>query len=48
MTQQELAEAAHMSVSQLQRIEYGERQVENLTEKTALARALGVVVSELE
>lgn len=50
MTQQELAEAAHMSISQLQRIEYGERQVENLTLKTALAlaRALGVEVSELE
>jgi len=50
MTQQELAEAAHMSISQLQRIEYGERQVENLTLKTALAlaKALGVEVSELE
>ena len=50
MTQQELAAAAHMSVSQLQRIEYGERQVENLSLKTALAlaRALGVEVSELK
>lgn len=50
MTQQELATAAHMSVSQLQRIEYGERQVENLSLKTALAlaKALGVEVSELK
>ena len=35
MTQQELATAAHMSLSQLQRIEYGERQVENLSLKTS-------------
>lgn len=50
MTQQELATAAHMSVSQLQRIEYGERKVENLSLKTALtlAKALGVEVSELK
>ena len=50
MTQQELADEAHMTVSQLQRLEYGERKVENLSLKTALAlaRALGVEVSELE
>ena len=50
MTQQELATTAHMSVSQLQRIEYGERKVENLSLKTALAlaKALGVEVSELK
>lgn len=49
LTQQELAEMAHMTVSQLQRIEYGERKVENLTLKTAiaLANALGVEVEEL-
>ena len=50
MTQQELADEAHMTVSQLQRLESGERKVENLSLKTALAlaRALGVEVSELE
>ena len=50
MTQQELADEAHMTVSQLQRLEYGERKVENLSLKTALAlaEALGVEVSELE
>ena len=50
MTQQELADGAHMAVSQLQRLEYGERKVENLSLKTALAlaEALGVEVSELE
>ena len=50
MTQQELADEAHMTVSQLQRLEYGERKVENLSLKTALAlaRALRVEVSELE
>ena len=50
MTQQELADEAHMTVSQLQRLEYGERKVENLSLKTALAlaKALGVEVSELE
>ena len=50
LTQQELADEAHMTVSQLQRLEYGERKVENLSLKTALAlaRALGVEVSELE
>lgn len=44
MTQQELAERAHMSISQLQRLEYGERKVENLSLKSALAlaKALGV------
>lgn len=50
MTQQELADEAHMTVSQLQRLEYGERKVENLSLKTALAlaKALRVEVSELE
>lgn len=50
MTQSELAERAHMTISQLQRIEYGERKVENLSLKTAitLARALGVRVEEME
>ena len=39
-----------MSVSALQRIEYGERKVENLSLKTALALAdaLGVDVEELD
>ncbi|MDO4977345.1 MAG: helix-turn-helix transcriptional regulator [Eubacteriales bacterium] len=50
MTQQELAERANMTVSQLQRIEYGERKVENLSLKTAIALAtpLGVSVEEME
>ena len=49
-TQKELAEAAGMTISQLQRLEYGQRKVENLTLKTALslADALGVDVSQLE
>ena len=49
LTQQELADKAHMTVSQLQRIEYGERKTENLSLKTALAlaKALGVEVEEL-
>lgn len=49
LTQQELAARAHMTVAQLQRIEYGERKVENLSLKTALAlaKALGVDVEEL-
>ena len=49
LTQQELANKAHMSISQLQRIEYGERKIENLTLKTAisLAKALGIDVDEL-
>ncbi len=49
LTQQELADRAHMTVSQLQRIEYGERKIENLSLKTAkaLAKALGVEVEEL-
>lgn len=49
LTQQELADEAHMTLSQLQRIEYGERKVENMTLKTALAlaKALGVEVEEL-
>ena len=50
MTQQQLAKRAHMSISQLQRWEYGERKVENLTLKSALAlaKALGVEVEELK
>lgn len=50
MTQQELADRAHMSISQLQRLEYGERKVENLSLKSALSlsKALGVGVEELE
>lgn len=50
MTQQELADRAHMTVSQLQRIEYGERKIENLSLKTAiaLAKALGVKADELD
>jgi DNA-binding XRE family transcriptional regulator len=50
ITQQELADCAHMSISQLQRLEYGERKVENLSLKSALAlaNALGVAVEELE
>jgi transcriptional regulator with XRE-family HTH domain len=50
MTQQELADQAHMSISQLQRLEYGERKIENLSLKTAisLANALGVSVEELK
>ena len=49
MTQKELADRAGMTLSQLQRIEYGERKVENLSLKTAiaLAKALGVRVEEL-
>jgi DNA-binding transcriptional regulator YiaG len=49
MTQKELAGRAHMSLSQLQRLEYGERKVENLSLKSALAlaNALGVGVEEL-
>lgn len=49
LTQQELADKAHMTVSQLQRIEYGERKTENLSLKTAiaLAKALGVEVEGL-
>ena len=48
-SQAQLAEMAHMSVSQLQRLEYGERKTDNLTLKTALAlaNALGVDVEEL-
>lgn len=50
LTQRELAEQAHMTISQLQRLEYGDRKVENLSLKTALAlaKALGVNVEELK
>lgn len=49
LTQQELANRAHMSISQLQRLEYGERKVENLSLKTALAlaKALRIDVNDL-
>ncbi|MCH5342739.1 MAG: helix-turn-helix transcriptional regulator [Acetatifactor sp.] len=49
LTQQELADRAHMTVSQLQRIEYEERKIENLSLKTAIAlsKALGVGIEEL-
>lgn len=49
LTQQELATRAHMSVSQLQRLEYGERKIENLSLKTALAlaKALRIDVKDL-
>ena len=48
-SQRELANKAHMSVSQLQRLEYGERKIENISLKTAisLANALGVDVDKL-
>ncbi|GKH03304.1 hypothetical protein CE91St54_37240 [Hungatella hathewayi] len=50
MIQQELAGRAHMSISQLQRLEYGERKSWNLSLKSvlALANALGVNVEELD
>ena len=49
-TQKELAEAAGLNICQVQRLEYGERKVENLSLKTALALAdaLGVKAEELE
>lgn len=49
LTQQELATRAHMSVSQLQRLEYGERKIENISLKTALslAKALRIDVTDL-
>lgn len=49
LTQNELAKRAHMDISQIQRLEYGERKVENLTLKSAinLANALGVDVKDL-
>ncbi len=49
LTQQELANRAHMSISQVQRLEYGERKVENLSLKSAkeLAKALRVGVEVL-
>ena len=39
MIQQELAGRAHMSISQLQRLEYGERKSWNLSLKSVLALA---------
>lgn len=49
LTQKELAKRANMDISQIQRLEYGERKTENLSLKTAinLAFALGVDVKEL-
>ena len=48
-TQQELAKRAKLDISQIQRLEYGERKLENMTLKSALslARALGVNVEQL-
>ena len=50
LTQGELASRADMTISQIQRLEYGERKVENLSLKTALALAktLGVSPEELK
>lgn len=50
LTQKELAERSGMTISQLQRIEYNERKVENLTLKTAirLSKALGVDIEEMK
>lgn len=49
LTQKELAKRASMNISQIQRLEYGERKVENLTLKSAinLAKALGVSVNDI-
>lgn len=48
-TQTQLAEMAGMSISQLQRLEYGERKTDNMTLKSAiaLANALGIEPEEL-
>ena len=48
-SQAKLAELSGLSVSQLQRLEYGERSIENLSVKSALrlASALGVTIEEL-
>lgn len=50
LTQKELANRAKMSISQIQRLEYGERKVENLSLKTALSlsKALAVPVNCLK
>ena len=49
MTQEELSRAAGVTVSQIQRIEYGKIKSANITAKTliALAGALGVYPIEL-
>lgn len=49
MTQKELAEKSAMTLSQVQRLEYGERKAENLELRTAiaLANALGVSVNRM-
>lgn len=49
LSQVQLAKRANMDISQIQRLEYGERKVENLTLKTAinLANALNVDVKDI-
>lgn len=48
-TQNELAKRAQVDISQIQRLEYGERKLENMTLKAALniANALGVRVEQI-
>lgn len=48
-TQNELAQRAQVDISQIQRLEYGERKLENMTVKAALniANALGVRIEQI-
>lgn len=48
-TQNELAKRAQVDISQIQRLEYGERKLENMTLKAALniANALGVRIEQI-
>lgn len=48
-TQNELAQRAQLDISQIQRLEYGERKLENMTLKAALniANALGVRIEQI-
>lgn len=48
-TQNELAQRAQVDISQIQRLEYGERKLENMTLKAALniANALGVRIEQI-
>lgn len=48
-TQNELAQRAKVDISQIQRLEYGERKLENMTLKAALniANALGVRIEQI-
>ena len=48
-TQNDLAKRAGVDISQIQRLELGERKLENLTLKTAhkLATALGITIEQL-